>query len=286
MALVPLIPLALKKMNLNNLENITNDFPKTEKFPVLFIGHGNPMNALWDNPFTKSLNSLGNSFAVKPKAILVISAHWLTRGSQVQVTEKPQIIYDFGGFPDELYRVQYPAKGSPDFAEYTKQLITSVSIAENNSRGFDHGTWTVLMHMFQKADIPVYQLSIDAGQSPEYHYNLASELKTLREKGVLIIGSGNIVHNLYEVDFNPNAKPADWALEFDDIVRKRLINRSFTDLIHYEKFGSVASLSVPTNEHYLPMLYTIGLADTSDELTFTYEEIQNASLSMRCFKFS
>jgi len=281
-----LMPLAIKTMNLNDLKNISSEYSHSPKWPAIFIGHGNPMNALWDNPFTQSLEKLGKSFTEKPNAIMVISAHWLTRGTSVTVSEKPRIIYDFGGFPDELYRVQYPAKGSPEKAKETKQTINSTSVNEDSSWGLDHGAWTVLKHMFPNADIPVFQLSIDATQPPEYHFKLASELKTLREKGVLIIGSGNIVHNLYEVSFSANAKPADWAIEFDDIVRKRLINRSFADLINYEKFGSVASLSVPTNDHYLPMLYTIGLSNTSDELTFTYEEIQNTSLSMRCFKFS
>jgi 4,5-DOPA dioxygenase extradiol len=281
-----LMPLAIKTMNLNDLKAATSEYNNSHKWPAIFIGHGNPMNAIWDNPFTRSLENLGKSFTEKPNAIMVVSAHWLTRGTSVTVSEKPRIIYDFGGFPNELYRVQYPAKGSPEMARETKQSIHSINVNEDSSWGLDHGAWTVLKHMFPNADIPVFQLSIDATQPPAYHFKLANELKALREKGLLIIGSGNIVHNLYEVDFSPNAKPNDWAIEFDDIVRQKLESRNFDELVNYEKFGRAAQLSVPTNDHYLPMLYTIGISDKKDNLIFTYNEIQNSSLSMRCFMFS
>ncbi len=278
-----LMPLAIKTMDLNELKNITGGYSNSQQWPVVFIGHGNPMNAILDNPFTKSLENLGKSFTEKPTAIMVVSAHWLTRGTSVMVSEVPKIIYDFGGFPEELYHVKYPAKGSPQLAKETKQLVHSVNVKEEETWGLDHGAWTVLKHMYPEANIPVFQLSIDVTKSPEYHFKLAQELKALRKKGVLIIGSGNIVHNLYQIDFNDNAKPFSWALEFDQIVKSRLLKNDFHSLIHYENFGEAAKYSVPTNDHYLPMLYTLGLAGSNEELKFTFEDIQNASISMRCF---
>ena len=279
-----LIPLVLKTMNLKELKNITDDFNSSDQWPVIFIGHGNPMNAILNNPFTQSLEILGKSFYEKPNAIMVVSAHWLTSGTYVTVSEKPRIIYDFGGFPEELYHVQYPAKGSPGFARETEQLAKSAKINDDNTWGLDHGAWTVLKHMFPEANIPVFQLSIDVHQPAEYHYQLAKELKLLRNKGILIIGSGNIVHNLYQVNFSENAKPFDWAIEFDEIVKTKLQKNEYQSLVHYENFGQMAKWAVPTNDHYLPMLYTLGLANANENMTFTFEGIQNASISMRCFK--
>lgn len=279
-----LIPLGGISMNLTELKNITDNFENTLPLPILFVGHGTPMNAIADNAFTRKLAEWGNSFTEKPKAILVISAHWLTRGTHVMVSPKPRTIHDFGGFPEALYRIQYPAPGSPEFASEAKQLITSTGVVDDDQWGLDHGAWTVLRHMFPKADIPVFQVSIDFSKPPQYHYNLAQELKALRKKGVLIIGSGNIVHNLYQIDFEENAKPFDWAIEFDEIVKNKLQTRNYENLIDYASLGKAASLSIPTNDHYLPMLYSLGLTDKNEPLTFTYEEIQNASISMRCFQ--
>lgn len=278
-----LMPLAIKAMNLNELKNITGEYSNSSQWPVVFIGHGNPMNAILDNPFTKSLENLGKSFTEKPNAIMVVSAHWLTRGTSVTVSERPRIIYDFGGFPEALYNVQYPAKGSPKLAKETKQTIHSTLVNEDSTWGLDHGAWTVLKHMFPEANIPVFQLSIDASKPAEFHYQLAEELKSLRKKGVLIIGSGNIVHNLYQIDFSDAAKPFSWAVEFDETVKSKLQNKDYASLVHYENLGQAAKWSVPTNDHYLPMLYALGLAENSEELKFTFEEIQNASISMRCF---
>lgn len=279
-----LMPLAFKTMNLHELKNITDNYKSSALWPVIFVGHGNPMNAILNNPFTKSLEKLGKSFTEKPNAIMVVSAHWLTHGTSVTISEKPRIIYDFGGFPEALYHVQYAAPGSPTLAREAKQLIHSIHVGEEETWGLDHGAWTILKHMFPEANIPVFQLSIDATKPAEYHYQLGQELKALRKKGVLIIGSGNIVHNLYQVDFSEDARPLPWAIEFDEIVKENLLKRDFTSLIHYENFGSSAKWAVPTNDHYLPMLYTLGLAENNEKLTFTFEEIQNASLSMRCFK--
>ena len=278
------IPLGVAAMKLNEFKNITDNFEGTSKMPALFIGHGNPMNALLDNPFTRNLNALGKSFAEKPKAILVVSAHWLTKGTHVLVSSKPKTIHDFGGFPQALFDVQYPSPGAPELAKETKKLISSVNVVGDDNWGLDHGAWTVLKHMFPEADIPVFQLSIDYYKAPEYHFKLAEELQALRKKGVLIIGSGNIVHNLYNIDFDTNAKPFDWAVEFDGIVKSKLEHRQYTDLMNYTGLGKSAALAVPTNDHYLPMFYTLGLADKEEELKFTYEEIQNGSISMRCFQ--
>lgn len=271
-------------MQLNELRNITNEYKSTNEMPVMFIGHGNPMNGISDNAFTKSLGRMGKSLAQKPTAILVISAHWLTKGTHVLVAPQPATIHDFGGFPEALYAVQYPAPGAPEMARETKKLITSVNVVEDNDWGLDHGAWTVLKHMYPNADIPVYQLSIDYYQSPEYHFKLAAELKELRKKGVLIMGSGNIVHNLRQVSFSNNAKPFDWAVSFDEKVKKKLEEKAFQDLINYQSLGQDALLSIPTNDHYLPMIYTLGLINKGEDIQFTYEEIQNGSISMRCFQ--
>ena len=279
-----ILPIGGIFMNLTELKNITDNFENTTQLPVLFVGHGSPMNAIADNAFTRKLAAWGNSFAEKPKAILVVSAHWLTRGTHVMVSPKPKTIHDFGGFPQALYQIQYPAPGTPEFAIETKRLITTTNVVDDDQWGLDHGAWTVLRHMFPKADIPIYQLSIDFSKPPLYHYNLAQELKILRKKGVLIVGSGNIVHNLYQIDFDEQAKPFDWAIEFDEMVKTKLEARDYNNLINYSSLGNAASLSIPTNDHYLPMLYSLGLTDKNEPLTFTYEEIQNASISMRCFQ--
>ena len=282
--MMAVLPLGGFSMNLNELKNITDGYSNTRQLPVLFVGHGSPMNAIADNAFTRSLGKWGNTFEEKPRAILVISAHWLTHGSHVMVSPKPRTIHDFGGFPQALYQIEYPADGSPEYASETRRLVTSTNVTDDDTWGLDHGAWTILRHMFPKADIPVYQLSIDYAKPPVYHYNLARELKGLRQKGVLVIGSGNIVHNLYQIDFDEHAKPYDWATEFDQTVKKQLQDKDYDHLINYTLSGKAAQLSVPTNDHYLPMLYSLGLTEKSESLTFTFEEIQNASISMRCFQ--
>ena len=260
-----------------------SDINKNVKMPVLFIGHGNPMNAIYNNAFTQTLTSEGKNLKkLDPAAILVISAHWLSNGTRVSVSPNPPTIHDFSGFPDELFQVQYPVPGARDMAIYTKNLVTFTSVEEDNKWGLDHGAWSILKHMFPLADIPVFQLSIDYKKPPQWHFDLAKELKLLREKSVLIIGSGNIVHNLYMVDFSDNAKAFPWAVEFDELVKTKLINKDFDSLIDYKNLGN-PYLAVPANDHYLPMMYTLGLADKNEELKFIYEEIQNATISMRSF---
>ncbi len=273
-------------MQLQDLHKTTSTFKTTNPYPAWFIGHGNPLNVLMDNAFTKTLAMMGKSLKEKPNAILVVSAHWLSQnGTFVTVTNKPKTIYDFYGFPDAMYKIQYPSPGAPEYAQEVKKIVTSTEVQEDHEWGLDHGAWTVLKHSFPDADIPVFQMSIDYSKPASYHYKLASELQSLRNKGVLIIGSGNIVHNLRQADFhNTEANPYDWAKEFDEISKKKILSREFNDLVEYEKLGQSALLSIPTPDHYFPMIYSLGLVSQKDDVRFTFEEIQNASVSMRCFE--
>jgi len=283
-----LLPLAACNMKIQEFPNITESLPRTEKMPVLFVGHGSPMNALEDNAFTRSLKKLGEPFRKegrKPAAILVVSAHWLTRGSYVNISPKPETIHDFGGFPKELFEVQYPAPGSPDLARETAKL--SALIHESDDWGLDHGAWTILLHLFPEADVPVFQLSIDYYQPMQYHFELAKQLAALREKGVLIVGSGNIVHNLrlsMARLSQGDTRPYDWATEFDTWVNEKIAGRDFQSLVSYEKAGESGKLSVPTVDHYVPMLYTLGLAGEREEIKQAYEEVTFGGISMRTFQ--
>ena len=283
LAAMPLIASSMN-LNLNELKTITDGFQSTQKMPVLFIGHGNPMNAIYDNSFTQSLNKLGKTLE-KPNAILVISAHWQTIGTYVSTNPWPKTIYDFGGFPKELFEVKYEPKGHPKLAKELISTVTSVAVKEKIEMGLDHGAWTVLRHIYPDADVPVFEMSIDFEKSPLFHYNLGRELGKLREKGVLILGSGNIVHNLRLLDWN-NAygKPFDWAQDFDLFVKNNIDKRDFQPLVEYEKYGKAAMLSVPSNDHYLPMLYTLGLANANEPIKYIYEGYEFGSLSMRCFQ--
>ncbi len=263
---------------------------ETGKMPVLFIGHGSPMNLILKNKFTDSLAELGKNLP-KPKAIMVISAHWLTFGTHVTCMEKPRTIYDFYGFPDELYEIKYASPGSLEDARYVKELVQKVQVKCNMDWGLDHASWAILKHIYPEADIPVFELSLDYSFNEwhpkplQYHYDLASELIGLRKRGILIIGSGNIVHNLGLIDFrNIDALPFKWAKEFDEKIKFNLINKNHKDLINYQNMGKEASLAVPTLDHYLPMIYTIALQEKNEPLKFTYEGFQNGSISMRCFQ--
>ncbi len=249
-----------------------------EQMPALFIGHGSPMNAIEDNEFSKAWFELGKQLP-KPKAILCISAHWLTKGTKVTAMEQPRTIHDFGGFPPELFAQQYPAKGASQFAKETQQLVSSTAVQSDFEWGLDHGTWSVLLPMYPKADIPVYQLSIDYTQPPQYHYNLAKELKMLRQKGVLIIGSGNIVHNLGMLDFS--GKTFDWAIEFDEKIKQLITAKNHAPIINYNSLGKAAQYAVPTNDHYLPLLYTLALQEPKEEVTYFNEKTQMGAVSMR-----
>lgn len=275
-------------MTLADLKSFGDELKSTSRLPVLFVGHGNPMNALYDNFFTRSLNKLGvqikNDFKIN--AILVVSAHWLTNGTFVNVQEKPEIIYDFSGFPDELYQVKYPVSGSIEFATETSKL--NPNIITTNDWGIDHGSWTILKHLFPQADIPVFQLSIDYYKPLQYHFDLAAQLKSLREKGVLIIGSGNIVHNL-RVSFQTirthgEEFALDWAIEFDEWIKKKIDSREFNSILNYESAGEIGKLSVPTIDHYVPMIYSLALSDRSESIIYTHEEVTFGAMSMRCFR--
>ena len=252
--------------------------------PVLFIGHGNPMNVIGENIFKDGWKNIAEKIST-PNAILCISAHWLSDGTYVSVMDNPSLIYDFSGFPDELYHQEYSVKGAPSFAEMLFNNIQNIDIKKNYTRGLDHGVWTILKSMFPLANIPVFQLSIDYKQSTEFHFNLGREIAFLRKKGVLIIASGNIVHNLELIRFNKNEKPFSWAIEFDDFVKKCLENKDFNALIEYEKFGKSAQIAHPTNDHFLPLLYAAGCSDINDEVFFFNELFDLGVLSMRCVVF-
>ena len=282
---ISVIPFSTSAMNLQELKNISDTFPKSDKMPTIFIGHGSPMNALADNNFTHSLNTLGKSIE-KPKAILVVSAHWLTMNkTYVSVNPAPQTIYDFGGFPKELYDVKYEPMGSPAFAREVINEVKSIGILEEHTMGLDHGAWSVLRHIYPAADIPTFQMSIDFSKPPQFHFELAKELQNLRSKGVLILTSGNIVHNLRQLNWNDtNPKPFDWALEFDTMVKAKLDNGQFADLADFKSFGSIGQMAHPSYDHYLPMLYTAGLIGKNEKIKYTFEGFDMGSISMRCFQ--
>ncbi len=261
------------------------------KMPVLFIGHGSPENIILKNSFTERLVRLGQELP-RPKAILVFSAHWLTDGTYVTCAEKPRTIYDFYGFPEELYRLNYPSPGAPEEAKRITELVNKPTIKCDFSWGLDHAAWAILKHIYPKADLPVIEMSLD--YSPfngwnrptlQYFYDLARQLKPLREKEILIIGSGNIVHNLRAVDMDHmDAQPYDWAIEFDERVKRDLMNRNHADLLDCQNMSRATALSVPTLDHYLPMVFSIGTQDKDDNLEFLHEGFQNRSVSMRCFR--
>lgn len=254
---------------------------KTVKMPTLFLGHGSPMNAINRNDFTQFLSKQGNELP-RPKSILAISAHWETSGTKVLKVDKPKTIHDFGGFPRELFEVQYPAPGSVELADNVTNLLKAHEAETSNQWGLDHGTWSVLKHLYPKADIPVLQLSLNRSLNLRGHLDLAKDLKALREQGVLIMGSGNIVHNLRRIDWNENAKPTDWALEFDDYIKQAILNRDYSALTAQNTSKhSLWQTALPSLEHYLPLLYVIGATDENEKLSFAYEGIQNASISMR-----
>ena len=248
--------------------------------PALFIGHGSPMNIVLQNSFTQSLTELADNLP-RPENILVISAHWLTRGTFIMNTEAPSQIYDFSGFPKELYEVKYPVRGNPDLAESIKKELKTDHVRTSGDWGIDHGAWSVLKHLYPNADIPVIQLSIDMTKPPEYHYELGKMLGFLRKQNVLVIGTGNITHNLKLVDFNKiDGTVISWAERFDNKVKEALLAGDHQALINFRDLPSF-ELALPTLDHYLPLLYIAGMQLADDEITFPYEGFQHASLSMR-----
>ncbi len=257
----------------------------SERMPVLFIGHGSPMNAIATNAYTMALAKMGQELP-RPRAILVISAHWMTDGTFITEMSRPKTIHDFYGFPRELYDIQYAAPGDPQIARMIRDSVDAPTIQPDlEVWGLDHGTWSVLRHLYPKADIPVLQLSLNMKQGSQWHFEMGEKLAPLREQGILIMGSGNLVHNLSTMRWTPNAKPYAWAIEFDDWLKTKLQDKDFTSLIN--KFHETESgrLSVPSMEHYFPLYYVLGASNHMDELTFEYEEIQNGSISMRSFSF-
>ncbi|MEN9347806.1 MAG: hypothetical protein RLZZ77_1317 [Bacteroidota bacterium] len=280
-----ILPVGAAAMQLTDLKLFTQDLPKTERYPVIFIGHGSPQNVIFDNRFTQDLAKTGQRLE-RPKAILCISAHWLTRGSYISVNPKPETIYDFGGFPEEMYHIKYPAPGHPELASLTASLSEKVKIEHDHSMGLDHGAWAVLRHMYPDADIPVFQMSIDYSKNAQWHFELAQELQAIREKGVMIIASGNIVHNLGVFDFSSIDAPImGWAGEFDAAVKSRLESRNFGELQTYQNLPQW-KMAVPSNDHYLPMIYALGMTNTKDEFGYIHEGFQYGSISMRSFIFS
>jgi 4,5-DOPA dioxygenase extradiol len=261
-------------------------FNSIEKMPVLFLGHGSPMNAIEDNEFVKGWREIGISFP-KPSAILCISAHWETRGTYVTAMENPPTIHDFGGFPEVLFHVQYPAPGSPALAKETKGTIKKITVGLDDSWGLDHGCWSVIKHMYPNADVPVIQLSLDYYQTPQYHYDLAKELAPLRTKGVLIVGSGNIVHNLGMVAWdklNTDNYGFDWAIEAKEKMKKFILAEDHKSLTAYKKQGKSFNLAVPTPEHFLPLLYTLALKEEGENVTFFNDKTVAGSLAMTSLK--
>lgn len=250
--------------------------------PVLFIGHGSPMNGILDTSFSRGWKEMAKSIPT-PSAVVVVSAHWLTRGTKITAMDFPKTIHDFGGFPKELYQVQYPAPGNPTLANETRELIKSTEVELNHDWGLDHGTWTIVRHMYPEAKIPVLQLSIDYTKPPQYHYELAKELMNLRRKGVLIIGSGNMVHNLGMVAWdkiNEEEYGYDWAKEINSTFKNLISEGNHQALINYEKLGKSAQLAIPTPEHYWPLLYTLGLNSTKDKIEFFNDKAVGGSLTM------
>lgn len=256
------------------------------KMPVLFIGHGSPMNGIEDNDFSNRWKKMGQE-VVPPKAVLVVSAHWLTKGTHITAMDAPKTIHDFGGFPQALFDVQYPAPGSPEVARQTSSLVMEPHIEMDHEWGLDHGAWTVLRHMYPNADIPVLQLSIDYNKPAQYHYDLAKQLAALRKKGVLIVGSGNMVHNLRMVAWDKLNEPSygfDWAHEMNSIFKQKISDKDHAALIHYEKLNAAAKLAIPTPDHYYPLIYTLALQDDKDEVSFFNDQAVGGSLTMTSVK--
>jgi 4,5-DOPA dioxygenase extradiol len=253
----------------------------SHRMPSVFFGHGNPMNAVLRNPYTEQWTEIGTRLP-RPKAILCVSAHWYIEDAALTVSTAPRTIHDFGGFPQELYQVQYPAPGDPDLAARVQQLLKPLPVRFDERWGLDHGTWAVLRHVYPRADVPVVQLSIDETQPPSFHYEIGKRLAPLREEDILIIGSGNLVHNLHAYAWGRYpAEPYDWAVRFEDRVRELLLAEEPNPLIDYEhKLGEEAMLAIPTPDHYLPLLYVIGTRTSSEPVAFPVEGVDGGSISM------
>ena len=275
-------------MKLKELNNMSAPFERTEKMPVLFLWHGSPMNAIEENEFVTGFRNAAVGIS-KPPAILCISAHWETSGTFVTAMEHPQTIHDFGGFPKALFDVQYPAPGSPELANEAKSLITKINVGLDDKWGLDHGAWSVLRHLYPNADVPVIQMSIDYTKGPRYHYELAQELAQLRHKGVLIVGSGNMVHNLRLAAWdrlNADEYGYEWALEANHKMKELIVSGNHDPLIHFRSQGRAFDLAIPTPEHYLPLLYTLALKDGKDHISLFNDKTVAGSLAMTSVKIA
>ncbi len=271
-------------MSLVNIKALANSLAELETtMPVLFIGHGSPMNAIEENEFTKGWKDMAKTIE-KPKAILFVSAHWLTNGTYVSSAMNPETIHDFGGFPEELFAAQYPAPGAPELATDITTLYTNKEVSLDPKWGLDHGAWSVAKPMYPEANIPTLQLSIDYYKPAQYHYELAKQLLSLRKKGVLIIGSGNMVHNLGRANFNLPDTGEDWAVELNEIFKKKILDGDHQALMAYEKLHASAKLAVPTPDHYYPLLYSLALQQPKDEITIFNDKAIYGSLSMTSIK--
>lgn len=280
-----LLPILTSCMNLKDLDKMTSQMNSTPKMPVLFLGHGSPMNAIEENEFVAGFRKIGKELK-RPNAILCISAHWETRGTYVTAMQNPPTIHDFGGFPQALFDVEYPAPGSPELAEETKQLITTTDVGLDDKWGLDHGAWSVIRHLYPNADIPVIQMSIDYTQPARYHYELAKQISSLRQKGVLIIGSGNMVHNLRMVAWRKlNEEFAfDWATEANEKMKSHIMSGDFQPLIDFKLQGRAFDLAIPTPEHYLPLLYALALKDENEKISLFNDKPVGGSLTMTSVK--
>ena len=276
-------------MDLSSFNKFTNELKEQESLmPVFFIGHGSPMNGIEDNEFSANWKLLTGEIPI-PKAVLVVSAHWFTKGTYITAMDFPSTIHDFGGFPKALYDVQYPAPGDPALAKETAKLIHSTTVELAHDWGLDHGTWTVVRRMYPEAKIPVLQLSIDYSKPGQFHYDLGKELFHLRKKGVLIIGSGNMVHNLRMIAYDQINTPGygyDWTLQMNDKFKALINDGNHTPLINYETLGKEASLAIPTPEHYLPLLYTLALHGGKDKISFFNDKAVGGSLTMTSVKLN
>jgi 4,5-DOPA dioxygenase extradiol len=268
-------------MKIDELNKMPCPKNSTEKMPVLFLGHGSPMNAIEENEFVTGFRNIGNEIP-KPNAILCVSAHWETKGTFVTAMDWPRTIHDFGGFPKALFEVQYPAPGSPELAKETQKIIKGADVALDQRWGLDHGCWSVVKHLYPMADIPVIEMSLDYSLSPQSHYTLAQELASLREKGILIIGSGNIVHNLGMVAWNKlnSIFSYDWATEANEQIKKYMLDGDYQSLINYQSQGKAFDLAIPTPDHFLPLLYALALKEDDENVHLFNDKIVAGSLSM------
>jgi len=280
------VPLTVAGMKLNYLHKVSETLEKSDEMPVLFLGHGSPMNAIEENEFVRGFRQVGTSIP-KPSAIICISAHWETKGTYVTAMEHPKTIHDFGGFPKQLFEVEYPAPGDPVLARETKELVKKTQVGLDEKWGLDHGAWSVIKHLYPKADVPIIQMSIDYTQPAQYHYDLARELSSLRKKGVLIIGSGNMVHNLGMLAWDrlqDSEYGYDWALEASTKMKQYILNGDFKPLLNFRNQGRAFDLAIPTPEHYLPLIYALGLKGEKEKISLFNDKALAGSLTMTSLK--